>query len=181
MTNKIKVLIYAAVAVAISVGMATSVNVHGNLVNADAGYQLAGAAPLNHFLCGNGTSYIDSSNCLGAGASHTCNSNGCYRISPDGTIYEWGTTQAFGGATSGSFTLSLPVAFTNLSSVLIVFSSPTCGSGNATACSASTGGSSSSSPNCAVMNSSLTAPTVAWWDQNTAPAGSSCLWIAVGY
>lgn len=66
MTKKIKVLIYAAVAVAISVGIATSVNVHGNIINADTGYQLAGAAPLNHFLCGNGTSYIDSSVPCGA-------------------------------------------------------------------------------------------------------------------
>lgn len=40
--------------------VAATGNVSGAVVNAAAGYQLGGAAPLNHVLLGNGTSYVDS-------------------------------------------------------------------------------------------------------------------------
>jgi hypothetical protein len=39
------------------------VNVNGATVNASQGYQMAGAAPDGHTLCGNGARYVDAASC----------------------------------------------------------------------------------------------------------------------
>lgn len=120
MTNKIKAAIYCVVAVTLVVGLAASVNIHGNVINADTGYQLGAAAPLNHVLCGNGTVYVDSSNCLGSGTGRVCNSNGCYRIDSDGTIYQWGTATTTSVSCSGD-SFSFPGSFTTTANLDITF------------------------------------------------------------
>jgi hypothetical protein len=42
--------------------------IKGVTVNATTGFQVAGTATLNHFLCGNGTNYVDSASCGSGGA-----------------------------------------------------------------------------------------------------------------
>ena len=94
MTNKIKALVGIGAVLALTVGLASSVNIHGNNINADSGYQQGAAAPLNHVLLGNGTQYVDSATIpysilTGTGTHRTCNTTGCYMIGADGTITEW--------------------------------------------------------------------------------------------
>lgn len=43
------------------------VNVNGATVNATQGFQMAGAAPTGHILCGNGLRYVDAATCGGIG------------------------------------------------------------------------------------------------------------------
>lgn len=44
------------------------------VINSVTGFQVNGAAPLNHCLVGNGTDYVDSSSCSGGGGGTTTNS-----------------------------------------------------------------------------------------------------------
>jgi hypothetical protein len=55
-----KAAIGAILGVGLLAALGTSVNVHGNIINADTGYQLGGAAPVGHTLVGNGSEYVDS-------------------------------------------------------------------------------------------------------------------------
>lgn len=113
----------------------------------------------------------------------SCGANGCYRQNPDGTYEEWGTTPLFGsGGNGGTFSMTLPHAYTNLSSITFVFSPITCGTtpNTPSTCATGSGGSNASSPTCAVSSPSLTTPTIAWWDGNTNINGQ-CSWHAWGY
>jgi len=55
-----KFAIGAVLGVGVLAALGSSVNLHGNIVNADTGYQVNGAAPVGHTLIGDGTTYTDS-------------------------------------------------------------------------------------------------------------------------
>lgn len=61
MKQNAKVLGSVAIVIAgLLVCIASSVNIHGNIINADTGYQVNGAAPSGHMLVGNGSYYVDT-------------------------------------------------------------------------------------------------------------------------
>ena len=84
-----KVMAGVVATVGLGIFLGSSVNVHGNIINADTGYQLGATAPVGHTLVGNGTYYVDSgpvtqldewntfAGCAYAndGANLTCSSN----------------------------------------------------------------------------------------------------------
>jgi hypothetical protein len=55
-----KVMAGVVATVGLGIFLGSSVNVHGNIINADTGYQLGASAPVGHTLVGNGTYYVDS-------------------------------------------------------------------------------------------------------------------------
>lgn len=74
-------------------------------------HQCSGSTPLATGVAANG-----DANCAAAPAapSRTCNSNGCYRISADGTIEEWGTlTVPPAGTGTNTATITFPHPFTS--------------------------------------------------------------------
>jgi len=56
---------------------------------------------------------IDSGSPLPIGTSRVCNSNGCYRIDPDGTIEEWGITAVIPSSGLGSVPVTFPYPFSS--------------------------------------------------------------------
>lgn len=185
MRNSIKALIAVTGIVAMSAMLATSVNVHGNNINADTGYQVAGAAPSNHVLLGNGTQYVDSATVpysilSGAGTPITCNGNGCYRITADGTIEEWGHVTV-GGSVAADVGATFPYStgFTTVSSIAITFGSEYCTPGAG-------GGCNGSHPfTCSIDQYSYATTGTAfhiWYDGNgsTVQSGAICNWYAIG-
>jgi hypothetical protein len=110
-----KALLFGLAGVFVFACIASSVNVHGNVINADTGYQNAAAAPQGHVLSGNGTVYVDkvfppfvTNSCTSYASTATA---GC-TVLPDGKWEEWaqGTTQSSSGSTQ---TVSLPVTLPN--------------------------------------------------------------------
>lgn len=73
-TNKILAGFAVLAVMAAAAGFA--VNVHGAIVNADTGYQFAGAAPSGHVLCGNGSEYVDAASCGASANYQTMQNNG---------------------------------------------------------------------------------------------------------
>lgn len=114
--------------------------------------------------------------------SVTCSGGNCYRQNSDGSYEEWGTTPTFGGQDGGSFSMTWPHAFTNLSSITAVFSPTGCDGGNAAYCAGNPSGSPNDVYACMIMTPSLTAPTVAYSSLNTVTAGvGSCYYHVMGY
>ena len=60
MQIKTKVVLATVLAVGLVVALGSSVNLHGNIINADTGFQYQQAAPAGHTLVGNGSEYVDS-------------------------------------------------------------------------------------------------------------------------
>ncbi len=60
MQIKTKVVLATVLAVGLVVALGSSVNLHGNVINADTGFQYQQAAPAGHTLVGNGSEYVDS-------------------------------------------------------------------------------------------------------------------------
>ncbi len=106
MGNRLKAIVFSAIALAVVVGLASSVNVHGNIVDADSGFQVAGVAPLNHYLCGSGTAYLDSS--TPCGVSSTLNDQ-------FGTLSGCAFANDGGGLTCSAGTLTWTSAFADTS------------------------------------------------------------------
>ena len=131
----------------------------------------------------NGTNWITVGTSSGSTTTGAiCASNGCYSQNSDGSYRQWGTTPTFGGSGgSGSFSMTFPHAFTNLSSVVVVFSTNNCSSGGTSGDACSGGGSAGSTVNCAINTPSLTAPGGFYFSTNTVVSGSTCSWIAEGY
>jgi hypothetical protein len=115
-----KVLLGLMLLVCVTVAFA-AVNVKGLIVDALTGYTVAGAAPNNYTLCGNGTVGTYQASCGAAAPVRTCNANGCYIRYSDGTIHAWGTiTTASSGGTLSSGTITFPTAFTTVVQSLLV-------------------------------------------------------------
>ena len=110
-----------------------------------------------------------------------CSGGNCYRQNTDGSYDEWGLTPTFGGLNGGSFSMTFPHAFTNLGSIVVVFSPNGCDGGNPAYCATNPAGSPNNFYACMVDVASLSAPTVAYSSGNTVVAGSSCFWRASGY
>ena len=133
------------------------------------------------------TAVYDGTNWIVVGTSGngqtgvTCSGSNCYRENSDGSYEEWGLTPTFGGTGGGSFSMSWPHAFTNLSSITAVFSPNGCDGGGPASCAANPGGSPNDTYACMIDVASLTAPTVAFSSGNTVIAGSSCFFHAMGY
>lgn len=111
-----------------------------------------------------------------------CGGSGCFRLNTDGSYDEWGTTPTFGGANGGSFSMTWPHAFTNLSSITAIFSPNSCDGGTTGSyCAGNPGGSSNNVYSCGIATASLTAPTAFYTSSNTVTSGSSCSYRVVGY
>lgn len=101
-----KLILGAVAAVALIAGTASSVNIHGNVINADTGYQIAaGAGTSGQALCSNGT--VFNTPCNVAAPVFTGTSG--YQLLPSGLILQWGTTGAVSNDTATS--ISLPFTF----------------------------------------------------------------------
>lgn len=112
-----------------------------------------------------------------AQTNRTCNANGCYKVSSDGTIQAWGTSSSFGGAVSGTQGVTFPVSFTNTSNLSITVSSTAC---------TDVGGACGSGVHpytCTAQRSSLTTSGVTmFYDGNGSTVQSGqCSWQAIGY
>ena len=67
----------------------------------------------------------------GTAVNRTCNANGCYQVSPDGTISAWGiVTAPTSGATLVTVPISFPIAFTTEVSLVVSGGSAPNGTGN---------------------------------------------------
>ena len=111
--------------------------------------------------------------------ARTCNANGCYETSGNGTIHMWGTTATFGGSESGAFTLTFPTAVTDSSSVVMTFSPVGCDGGTGLGGNCSGGGSNASTYACTYYSTSTTATTIFWFSPNTVqPSTGACTWHA---
>lgn len=80
---------------------------------------LSGSAASNHTLCGNGSNYVDAATCGTASLPRTCNGNGCYIKTADGTIIQWGTVGGCGGSGQCDVPVTFPTSFTTASSVAV--------------------------------------------------------------
>ncbi|MHB1952459.1 MAG: hypothetical protein ACYCOU_01825 [Sulfobacillus sp.] len=60
MITKKKLIAGVFLGVGLLAALGSSVNLHGNIINADIGYQLGAQAPSGHTLVGNGSEYVDS-------------------------------------------------------------------------------------------------------------------------
>lgn len=114
------------------------------------------------------------------GTTTTCNANGCFQLGADGSLLEWGTVTATGGGTGGTFTITLPQAMTTTANQWVEVQASYCNLGSPSACAAGAGGSNASTPTGALETASTTAPTIAWWDANTAPGTIQFTWTARG-
>lgn len=114
-------------------------------------------------------------------AGVTCSSGNCYRQNSDGSYDEWGTTPNLTtGVGSGTLSMTFPHAFTNLSSVTVVFGLTQCtGSGSPSACTTASG-SAAAIAACYVVTPSLTAPTIGFSSPTTI-SGGACTFRASGY
>ena len=117
----------------------------------------------------------------GSGIARTCNSYGCYEVSPEGTITEWGSISATGTGDGGSFTLTYPYPFTNTTNQQIIFQSQSCNIGTPSSCASGAGGSNATQPFAHAGSYGTSASTIYWWAQNTAPSTINFDWTARGY
>jgi hypothetical protein len=116
----------------------------------------------------------------GSGVTTTCNANGCYQVGSDGSLLEWGTVTATGSGTGGTFTITLPFAMTTTTNQWVQAIASYCNLGSPGACAGGSGGSNASTPTAGLETASTTAPTMAWWDANTAPGTIAFTWTARG-
>ena len=118
LTRKLKVVLWSAMVLGLAAGLASSVNIHGNVINADTGFQVNGAAPLNHPLCGNGSVYADSSVAV-CGTSATLSDQyasvaGCSFANDGSGLNCTPTSITWGSAFSDtSYVVSCSVSYTN--------------------------------------------------------------------
>ncbi len=130
----------------------------------------------------NGTNWVAVGTTGSGQTGVTCAGGNCYRQNSDGSYDEWGTTPTFGGATGGSVSMTFPHAFTNVGSIVVVFSPNSCDGGTTGAyCAGNPGGSANNVYACGISAISITAPTVFYTSNNTVTSGSSCSWRASGY
>ena len=132
----------------------------------------------------NGTNWVAVGTTGSGQTGVTCSGGNCYRQNSDGSYEQWGTTPTFGGQNGGSFSMTFPHTFTNLSSVIVVFSPNGCagsGSTGGSYCAGNPGGSPNNTYACGITTPSLTAPTGFYTSSNTVAAGASCSWNAWGY
>lgn len=137
MRTTAKTLIAVAVALAFGFGVGSSVNLHGNIINADTGYQLGAAAAQGHILVGNGTYYVDqtypplvTNSCTSYSSSST---SGC-TVLPDGKWEEWATGPTESANYYGTQSATFPVPFpTACLSVQLTTSTPSPITGNGAA------------------------------------------------
>jgi hypothetical protein len=158
----------------VSTNVALNASGNANLVATVSGTPGASTAPAVFDGSGNITP-------SGTAVGLTCNVNGCYRIGSDGTIEEWGDASTSGSGDGGSFTLTFPHAFTTTSNLAVQFTADFCNLGSPSSCAGGGGGSNGAQANAAVQSPSVSAPTVAWWDTNTAASTISWTWRAIGH
>jgi hypothetical protein len=134
---------------------------------------LNGAAPSGHTLCGNGTSYIDC-----AATPQTCNSNGCYTISGDGTINQWGQSGSCGsGTNSCSVAVTFPTAFTSTSNLVVTVSTQE----NVSGATGNTFSMVNGSPTISGFNAYFAALVYVGGSGNNLSGSQTVYWRAVGH
>lgn len=101
----------AATLALVIAGVAATVNIHGNIIDADSGYQIAGTAPVGHTLVGNGTEYVDSAPTSNACTSYASSSSEGCALLPNGDWLLWATGASEAANFSGSVTIDFPVTF----------------------------------------------------------------------
>ncbi len=79
--------------------------------------------------CATGLTYDTTGHALGCvtGTTRVCNSNGCYRTYADGTIEQWGVSNAFPtGADTNTVAVTFPTAFTTTTNLSVTGTADNC-------------------------------------------------------
>lgn len=127
-----------------------------------------------------GTNWITVGTSGNGSTGVVCSGANCYRQNSDGSYEEWGVTPTFGGQSGGSVSMTYPHAFTDVSTIVTVFSPNGCAGGGPSTCAANPGGSPNNTYACGILTQSITAPTLFYTSSNTVTSPASCSFHALG-
>ena len=136
-------------------------------------------------VSGHGAAFDANGNVIDAGTPYpvgtprTCNSNGCYSISGDGTITAYGQSTSASGGTAGIVTITFPTTFTsatNLQVVLTPVGQPA-GDGNPHPLDCHL----NAAPSVSGATAVIALPTQVSGSGYSSLTGQYCAWHATGY